>query len=88
MQIQDRKTKRKLEAWAGSLLYHSAEGEVDTDVLGRRLEGIIAPVMAPEAIQEAARKALTESPPMEAVADLKDKTTQWCTAEKMQELLA
>jgi len=85
MEIRDRKTQGKLQAWVGILIFHSAHGEADTGLLGHRLQSIIAPIVAPEVLQEAARKALNEISSPKAMPEFKNKVVRGCTREKAQE---
>ncbi|MFC2059650.1 hypothetical protein ACFLTZ_00975 [Chloroflexota bacterium] len=88
MEIQNKNIKRKLEAWLSSLIYHSTQGKADIEEFGQRLQGVIAPIVAPEALQEVAHKALSEISSLETHPDLKDKLIEGCTAEKLVERMA
>lgn len=86
MKRPNQEIERRFDTWLGTLLYHSAQDKVDTETFGQRLEGIIAPIVAPEAIHGVARQALqalAEMPSLETVSDL-----QGCTPEKMQQRIA
>jgi hypothetical protein len=83
MEIRARKTERKLEAWLGSLVYHSAQGKADAVDFGQRLRGIIASIVPPEAVREVARQALTQIPSPKAMPDLKGRIVEGCTPERM-----
>jgi hypothetical protein len=79
---KDKSTKRRLDTWLGTLVYHSAQGEADIGVFGQRLEEIVAPIAPAEAIQEVAQKAAQILQTVEG-ASLKDCLLGACTPVKM-----
>ncbi len=87
MGIDDRNTTRKLEAWVGTLTYHSAVGEMDTEVFGQYLQSIITPLMPASTIREVTRDALAQMSSCDDTG-LKGEILKRHTPERMTEHLS
>lgn len=86
--VQRIRIKRKVDAWLGTMLYHSARGQVDSSAFGRQLQSIVGPAIRPQAIQQTFRDAVGQVAPGADDLELKGRVLARCTPQRMAEQIS